>query len=252
MRRNDHWFRHLFRHLDWRRGWQIKRASHRQPYIPDVAKADLPQGTTIIVTRGLTRDDPDAIPMTIMNDILGGSGFTSRVTKRVRSDEGLAYSASTFMRPQVYYPGIFGAFYQSKNRTVALAAQIIFEEIDRIRTEPVSPEELSTAKNAQILRFPQRFSSKLATLRVFVDDEMTGRDPLFWQTYRERVGSVTAEEVTRVARQYLHPERMLMLVVGDWDEIYGGDLEGRASMNEFFDGNVSHLPMRDPLTLEPR
>ena len=71
---------------------------------------------------------------------------------------------------------------------------------------------------------------------------------------RDALGSltgVTATDVTRVAKKYLDPNEMLMLIVSDWDEIYGGDLEGRASMNDFFDGNVTHLPTRDPLTLEP-
>jgi predicted Zn-dependent peptidase len=220
-------------------------------YHADTDQADLPQGTAILIKRSLQRDDPDAIPMTLMNYILGGGGFTSRVTNRVRSDEGLAYSAGTFMQTSVYYPGVFGGFFQSKNRTVALATKIILEEIDRIRTEPVSDEELELAKNSFIERFPQTFASKPTILSVFVSDEMTRRDPDYWQTYRQRIGGVTPADVQRVAGEYLSPEELIILVVGDWEEIYPGDLEGRASMNDFFDGNVTHLPRRDPLTLEP-
>lgn len=219
-------------------------------YHADVAQEDLPQGTTLIVTRSIRRDDPDAVPLMVMNHILGGGGFTSRITNRVRSDEGLAYAASSFVQPAVHYPGVFGAFFQSKNRTVALATKIIFEEIDRIRTEPVTDEELATAKNSYIEQFPQRFSSKRAVLNVLVNDEMTDRDPNYWHTYRDRVRAVSKDDVTKVAREYLDPSGMLVLVVGDWEEIYGGDLEGRATMNDFFDGDVKHLPTRDPLTLE--
>ncbi|MCP3906021.1 MAG: insulinase family protein [Planctomycetes bacterium] len=220
-------------------------------YHADVNQEDLPQGTTLMLTEAITRDHPDAIPFRVMNDILGGGGFTSRITNRVRSDEGLAYSAQSFFQPQVYFPGVFGAFFQSKNRTVALATKIIIEEIERIRAEPVDDEELSVAKNGLIESLPKQFASKDDCLRRFVGDEMTRRDPTYWQSYRDRVRAVGQSDVQRVAHTYLGGDRLMILVVGDWEEIYEGDLEGRASMNDFFNGNVQHIPMRDPLTLEP-
>jgi len=220
-------------------------------YHAETNQAELPQGTTILMTRTIERDDPDAIPMSVMNYILGGGGFTSRITNRIRSDEGLAYSAQTFMQPEPYYPGMFGGFFQSKNRTVALATKMMLEEIERMSTEPVTDEELDMTKNYLVQQFPQRFASKPSVLGIFVNDALTGRDPAYWSTYRERVDAVSAEDVQRVAGTWLDPAGMMILVVGDWDEIYPGDLEGRASMSDFFDGNVKHLPMRDPMTLEP-
>ena len=220
-------------------------------YHANTTQADMPQGTTLIMGRGIQRDNPDAIPLRIMNDILGGGGFTSRVTNRVRSDEGLAYTAMTQMQASTYYPGLFFGFFQSKNRTVALAAKIIFEEIERIKNEPVTQEELDVAKNALIEGFPQRFASKSAMLGVFVNDELTGRDPNHWRTWRDRVAAVDAAAVQRVANEHLDADGMALVVVGNWDEIEGGDLEGRASMGEFYDGTVEHLPMLDPMTREP-
>jgi len=220
-------------------------------YHARTTQEDLPQGTTLLVSRGYRRDDPDAIPLSVMNEILGGGGFTSRITNRVRSDEGLAYTAVSFFQPQVYYPGIFASFFQSKNSTVALAAKIILEEIERIRTEAVGDEELRTAKNSFVESFPERFASKDAMLGVFVNDELTGRDPSYWTRYRDEVGAVTQDTVLRVAREYLDPSAMSILVVGAWDAIKAGDLEGRASMKDVFDGKVTHLPMLDPLTREP-
>ena len=88
-------------------------------------------------------------------------------------------------------------------------------------------------------------------LSVFVSDEWTDRPEGYWQTYRDRVQSVTADDVLRVARQHLDPAKMAILVVGDWEEIAAGDLDGRAKMADFFGGEVTHLPLRDPLTLEP-
>lgn len=212
---------------------------------------DIPQGKVYIGMKGVTRDDPDYFPLLVMNDILGGGGFTSRITKRVRSDEGLAYSAGSAMIMPAYYPGEYRASFQSKNRTVALASKIIFEEIERMRTEPVGDKELETSKNSFIETFPRTFESKAGMLNVFVGDEWTGRDANYWKTYRDNIRKVTAEDVRRVAEKHLDPDAMAFMIVGKWSEIEDGDLEGRAKMAEFFDGAAVEIPLRDPLTLEP-
>ena len=212
---------------------------------------DIPQGRVNLGLRSIRRDDPDYFPMVVMNRILGGGGFTSRIVRRVRSDEGLAYSAGSAFMPGVYYPGVWRASFQSKSSTVALATRIIFEEVDRIRNDPVTGDELSTATNALIETFPRRFESKAGMLRVFVDDEITDRDPDYWTRYRDNVGAVTAADIMRVARKHLRPDDIAILVVGKWDDISPGDLEGRADMSTFFGGTATHLTLRDPLTLEP-
>ncbi|MBU6275187.1 MAG: insulinase family protein [Planctomycetes bacterium] len=212
---------------------------------------DIPQGKVVIGMRSISRDDPDAIPLAILNDILGGSGFTSRIMQQVRSNEGLAYSAASAVAPKVYYPGQFQARFESKNPTVALATKIVMDLIAQVREEPVSYEELETAKLAAVETFPRQFESKPAMLRLFVNDEWTNRPPGYWQSYRDKVSAVTREDLQRVARKHLDPEKMAILVVGDWDAIAGGDLERRATMKDFFGGRVTHLPLRDPLSLEP-
>jgi len=212
---------------------------------------DIPQGKVVIGMRSISRDDPDAIPLAILNDILGGSGFTSRIMQQVRSNEGLAYSAASAVVPKVSYPGQFQARFESKNPTVALATKIVMDLIAQVREEPVSYEELETAKLAAIETFPRQFESKPAMLRLFVNDEWTKRPPGYWQSYRDKVSAVTREDLQRVARKHLDPEKMAILVVGDWDAIAGGDLQRRATMNDFFGGRVTHLPLRDPLSLEP-
>jgi len=212
---------------------------------------DIPQGKVAIGMRSIRRDDPDAIPLDILNDILGGSGFTSRIMQQVRSNEGLAYSAGSAVVPKVRYPGQFRAAFESKNATVALATKIILDLIEGVREEPVTYEELETAKAAAIETFPRQFESKPAMLRVFVSDELTDRPADFWRTYRDKVSAVTREDLQRVAKKHLDPAKMAILVVGDWEAISKGDLEGRATMKEFFGGRVTHLPVRDPVTLEP-
>ncbi|MDZ4831261.1 MAG: pitrilysin family protein [Phycisphaerae bacterium] len=210
---------------------------------------DIPQGKVFIGLRSIKRDDPDYFPMLVMNDILGGGGFTSRIMQSVRSNEGLAYSAGSRMKTNPWYPGEFQALFQSKSPTVALAIKLIDEEFKRIRTEPVTSQELDTAKNSFVETFPQTFASKDGMLRIFVSDEWTNRPAGYWTTYRAKVMAVTPEDIQRVAQKYLDPSKMAILVVGNWDPIYAGN--ERASMKDFFGGNVEHLPLRDPLTLEP-
>lgn len=239
-------------------GWH---AGPRNPDAPDEhnqfaggvyrVEKDIPQGKVAIGHRTVQRDHPDFFPLRIMNDVLGGSGFTSRITKKVRSDEGLAYSAGSRFSMPAEMDGEFQSFYQSKNRTVAFAAKLIFDEIDRIRTEPITAEELETSKSSMIETFPRTFESKGATVNLFIDDEWTNRPEGYWQSYRDNVRSVTTRDVLRVAKEHLHPDNMLFMIVGNWSEIEGGDLEGRASMDDFFGGSNTELPLRDPLTQEP-
>ncbi len=226
-----------------------------QPGVYHIEK-EIPQGKVRIGMRGITRDDPDAIPVAIMNDILGGGGFTSRIMNRVRTEEGLAYGAGSAFINKVWYPGEFRSTFASKNRTCALALKIIMDECQKIRSEPVSEEELNTAKNQFIDTFPRTFESKAGTLGVFINDEWTKRPEGYWQNFREKVRSVDTKEVQRVAQKYITPENMFVLVVGKWDEIKAGDpaqqdLAKKVTMNDFFGGKAEQLPLRDPLTQEP-
>jgi zinc protease len=212
---------------------------------------DIPQGKVVLGKRGIVRDDPDAIPLLLLNEILGAGGFTSRLMQKVRSNEGLAYSVRSILSQRVDYPGAFQATFESKNPTVALATKIVLGEIALIRDQPVSDAEIEVAKQGLIETFPRQFESKPATLQVFVNDEWTNRPKDYWRTFREKVSSVTKEDLLRVAQKHLDPSQMAILVVGNWEAIAPGDLEGRATMKDFFGGDVKHLPLRDPLTLDP-
>jgi len=212
---------------------------------------EIPQGKVVMGNRSIRRDDPDAIPFLLLNEILGAGGFTSRLMQQVRSNEGLAYSVRSTLAPRVAYPGDFRAGFESKNSTVALAAKIVMDQIAKMRDELVTDDELETAKASLIETFPRQFESRPQMLRVFVNDEWTKRPADYWKTFRDRVRAVTREDLRRVAQQHLDPKTMAILVVGDWEAIAPGDLEKRASMNDFFGGAVQHLPLRDPLTLEP-
>ncbi len=196
-------------------------------------------------------DDPDLFPLLLMNDILGGSGFTARITQRIRSDEGLAYSAGSRLGQSPYWPGDFAVFFQTKSASVARAAAIALEEIERMRREPVADTELAVAKSALVESFPRRFESAGAVVNLFATDQLLGRPHGYWIEYRSRIEAVTTADVQRVAQRYLNPDQVVLLVVGKWAEVEPGDPDGKATMARFYGGAATALPLRDPLTLQP-
>ncbi|HEX8129387.1 MAG TPA: pitrilysin family protein [Pyrinomonadaceae bacterium] len=242
------------------RGWPVSKEAvpdvPKTPYATNtgvftVHKADVNQGRVSIGHIGAMRDNPDSYAISIMNDILGGGGFTSRITSRVRSDEGLAYSAGSSFSFGVYNPGLFRVAFQSKNLTTSQAIDIIMEEINRLRTTKVSAEELETAKNSAIEVFPRTFATAAQVAGTFAQDEFTKRPADYWATYRARIAAVTAEDVQRVAQKYLQPDKLVVLVVGNIDEITKGnpDRPQHSLAKIARDGQIRRIPLPDPLTM---
>ena len=239
--------------------WEVGNKTEPPPEVESLFKPgvfyvdqDVPQGGVRISIRSFKQDDPDVEAARVMNYILGGGGFSSRITQKVRSDEGLAYSAGSRFSAGPWSDGVWSSGFESKNSTVALAAKLIFDEIERIKTEPVSDEDLSLAKNAIIEQFPSMFQSKMGILSVFVNDDLSGRSPLYWETFRDKIGSITAKDVKDVANRMLVPEKMSVVIVGDWEKIKIGDDDNRATISDVSDivgGETVELPIRDPLTL---
>jgi len=203
---------------------------------------------------GIKRDNPDYFNVIIMNDILGGGGFISRIMNSVRSDEGLAYDAHSSFPGGVYYPQTFTAGFQSKSRTVAYAASIVLNEIKKMTSQPVTDQELKVSKGGFIDRFPRNFATKGQVANTFAMDEFTGRyakDPEFWKKFRSRIQSVEKDTIAAVAKKYLTPDKLVILVVGHKDDILLGDPAHAAKLTDLAGGHFKELPLRDPMTMKP-
>jgi zinc protease len=221
---------------------------YAKPGVYMIKKDDVNQSRIRIGHLGVKRDITDQYALSIMNDILGGGGFTSRIVRRVRSDEGLAYNAgSAFDRP-VLYPGTFRAWFQTKHETAAFGTKLMVDEINRIRTEKCEAEIVENSKNSFIADLVNPFSSKKAIVNTFASDDYTHRPDDYWQNYTKNVKAVTPEDVLAVAQKYLHPDKLVFLVVGDPDAVQLGSDKHPEKFSDF--GPVTILPLRDPMTLE--
>ena len=219
-----------------------------------IVDKEVNQGRVDIMLPGIMRDNPDYYAVQVMNDILGGGGFTSRITNRVRSDEGLAYSAYSYCPGGTYFPRTFVAGYQSKSRTVLYAAQIVLEEMRKITQEEVTDKEIETAKASYIQTFPQAFETKGAIASTFASEEFTGRlsnNPNYFDNFRSKIRAVTKADVQRVAGKYLTPDKVAILIIGDKEEILKGHPDHLVSVDSLTSGGVKDIPMRDPFTLQP-
>lgn len=221
-------------------------------YMVNKTSRDVNQSHVALGHAGIRRDHPDAFKVRIMNSVLGGSGFTSRIMTRVRSDEGLAYSTYSRFQPGTYYPGLFQAGFQSRNATCAQAAAIVIEEIERIQNEKVSAKELDTAKNYEVEIFPRFFATAGQVAGTFANDEFTGREKDYWKTYRQRIADVSAEDVLDAAQRHLHPTKLVILAVGDREAMLRGNPDTPEFSFESLAGGgaIRSIPLPDPLTME--
>jgi predicted Zn-dependent peptidase len=218
------------------------------PGVYMIKKEDVNQSRIRVGHIGVKRDVPDQYALIVMNDILGGGGFTSRITRRVRSDEGLAYSTgSAFARP-VLYPGTFRAWFQTKHATGAFGTRLIVDEIKRIREEKCEAEIVDNAKASFISNVVNPFSSKRSIVNTFADDQYTGRSDDYWQNYTKNMEAVTPDDVLAAAQKYLHPDKLVFLIVGDPEAVQEGSDKHPERFADF--GDIKILPLRDPMSLE--
>jgi len=175
------------------------------------------QANIILGHAGVNRENPDFYALTVMNYILGGGGFASRLVEQIRNKRGLAYSIDSFFDTGKY-PGSFQLVLQTKNSSAREAISLSLQEMKRIREELVSERELEGAKKYLIGSFPMRLDTqgKLANFLTQVEYYGLGLD--YPDKYPSLIRSITKEEVLRVAKTYLHPENYILVIVANLKE----------------------------------
>ena len=183
---------------------------------------DLSQANLVWGHEGTTRDNSDWYSIQVMNYILGGGGFSSRMMNSIRIEAGLAYSVSSYFVPGKL-PGSFQVVLQTKSATTAEALRRLRDEVERIRSQPVSDEELAAAKRYLTGSFPLRFDSNGEMVGFFSQVEFYGLGLDYPERYDGLINSVTKDDVLRVAQKYLLPDQALVVVVGKQADIHLAD-----------------------------
>ncbi|NIN00394.1 MAG: hypothetical protein GTO24_20640 [candidate division Zixibacteria bacterium] len=206
------------------------------------------QGYISLGHLGLEETNPDYFAVQVMNFILGGGSFTSRITMKVRSDEGLSYNQGSRFRYRWGFPGIFSGYVQTKSSTVGYAISLIMAEFNRIRKEPVSNAEMDTAINYYLESFSNSFQSPQSTMSTFANLEMTGEPMNYYKTYRDKIKAVTKARVQEVANKYIHPDKAVIMIVGDFEPCNKGGDKWPGPLDKL--GKVHTINLRNPLTGE--
>lgn len=175
---------------------------------------DLTQATILVGHLGISRTNPDFYAVTVMNYILGAGGFSSRLMDSIRDNQGLAYGVGSIFESNLM-PGAFMVSLQTRNETANRAISGVLAELNGMRDGPVTDAELADAKAYLIGSFPLRLDTtgKVAEVLSLVEFYNLGLD--YFTEYPRWIDRVTKEDVFRVAKQYLHPDRYALVVVGN-------------------------------------
>lgn len=207
-------------------GWRIgglpeKRAltveDRRMKTVIKIDK-DLTQANIILGHVGISRENPDYYAVSVMNYILGGGGFSSRLMQSIRDKMGLAYDVHSYFA-SFKESGQFQVGVQTKNESASVAIEEIRNQLQRIRKEHVSDEELSEAKAYLTGSFPRRLDTnrKIADFLASVEFFRLGEN--YVTKYADYINAVTKEDVLRVAQKYLDPENHILVVVADQKKV---------------------------------
>jgi zinc protease len=170
---------------------------------------------------GLAQKNPDVLPFEVMNSALGGN-FSSRINMNLREDKGYTYGART-MTINFAQTGIFMAWSQVHTQYTKESLVEFFKELNDIGgTRPLSAEELANSKSRLTQGFPQNFQTIDGIAGQMVDLVLYDMPLDEWQTYMTRVEGADAATIERVVGEYIHPDDMQVIIIGDWEKIESG------------------------------
>ncbi len=185
-----------------------------KPGVYFIAKDDINQSAIRMVDLGIRRDDPDYFAVVAMNEVLGG-GFGTRLLSNIRSKKGLAYTVSGGVGSAWDHPGLLQLQMTTKSATTAESIGALFQEIESITgSTPATEAEVKQAQETILNSFVFNFDTRQEVLLEQAGYEFYGYPPDFLKRYQEAIRKVTAADVNRVAKKYLHKDKLAVLVVG--------------------------------------
>lgn len=201
-----------------------------EPGIYFIDKRDVNQSVVLMGHIGGLRDNPDYAALQAMNEVLSG-GFSGRLFQNVRSDQGLAYSVFGSYGSNALYPGQFFAGIFTRSSATGDAISAVRREMEKLQEEPVSQQELNDTRDAILNSLVFRYDSRARVLRERMNNEYLGLPADAFESYIEELRELTPANIQRVAREYMRPSDMKILVVGHGGEL-GDQLEQFGDVQE--------------------
>lgn len=192
-----------------------------KPGVYFINKDDVNQSHVEIVGLGTDRHNPDFPALAMMNEILGG-GFASRLFQKVRTEMGLAYHVGGSYGAAYDHVGVFSATVLTKSASTVDATRATLGELEGLNTKPFTEEELKRAKDNILNSFLFRYDTRDKVLAASERLEFYGYPPNYLETYKAGLEKVTVADLAMVAKKYIHPEKLAVLVVGNGAEIKPG------------------------------
>lgn len=189
------------------------RADVNIPGGVSVVEFDTPQSVALFGQAGIDRHDPDFFAAFVLNHILGGGGFESRLMHEVREKRGLTYGVGTYLVPKDLASVYLGSV-SSGNDRIAEAIEVIRDEWARAASEGVTEKELDDAKTYLTGAYPLRFDGNGQIAGIMVGMQMDDLPIDYITTRNDKVNAVTLEDVNRVASELLDPDGLHFTVVG--------------------------------------
>jgi zinc protease len=179
----------------------------------EIIEMDVPQSVAQFGHRGIARKDDDFIAAYVLNYIIGGGGFSSRLMEEVREKRGLAYSVHSNLFPY-QHGNVFVGNVATKNEAVGQSLDVIESELRRVAEQGPTEEELADAKSyltgAYALRFES--SSSIANQLLWIQIEELGID--YVNQRNELIEAVTLDDISRVAKRLFEADRLITTIVG--------------------------------------
>jgi len=209
-----------------------------------IQKDDVNQSNVVIVGMGIDRHNPDVPSVAIMNEILGG-GFASRLFQKVRTELGLAYEVQGGISFAYDHPGPFSAIVLTKSPSTVEATQKTMDEIAGLNTRPFTEEELKRAKDNILNSFLFRYDTKGKVLAERERLEFYGYPADYLETYKAGLEKVTVADLASVAKKYIHPDKLAILVVGNGPEI-------KPALEDLKMGPIHPIDITIPMPKQPQ
>jgi zinc protease len=205
------------------------------------------QSNLVIANTAITRTDPDYFPMLVMHTVLGANA-SSRIFMNLREDKGYTYGAYTSLDAR-RTAGSFRATAEVRTPVTGESLKEFFYELERIREELVTEKELQDAKSYLTGIFPIRLETLDGLIDQLIQIKMHDLPDDYLHTYRERVSAITREEVQRVARRYVTPDRAAIVIVGDAAALTD-EIKDYAEEIEIYDSTGQRRTGASPATVE--